>query len=128
MRKKTFDRMIKMVHKINLSPLAYPIRIKRLKPLYEQSNYNPRLKEWFGPKEFDIVAETKGIFEAFKESEDWRENGMLPIHDYKCTVNDDIDVDTDCIVERIDTNEVFEIVFKREYIGEYVLGLRPVIN
>jgi hypothetical protein len=119
--------MIKRVQEINLNPLSTPITIKKLKPLLEQPNYNPRLREWFGPKEWDIVAETRGIFEAFKESEDWREIGMLETHDYKVTVNDSIQFDTvECIVERPDTGQIFEIVFKREYIGEFVIGLRPV--
>jgi hypothetical protein len=126
MNRKTFDRMVRKVHEINLNPLAFPITIKRLKPLNQQTNYNPKLKEFFGIKDYDIVGTTFGIFEAFKQSEEWKEIGTLSIHDWKCSISDNINIDTYCIVERTDTNEVFDVIFKREYIGEFVVGLRPV--
>jgi rRNA maturation protein Rpf1 len=126
MKRKTLDRMIKLIHEINEGPFSYPIVIKRLKPLNLQTNYNVKLREWYGVKLYDVVATTTGIFSAFKESEDWKEIGTFSIHDWKCNINDDVDIDTNCIVERTDTGEVFEVVFKREYIGEFTVGLRPV--
>jgi hypothetical protein len=126
MNKKSYNRMVKKVHEINSGPLSFPIIIKKLMPLDQQTNYNSMLREWVGPQEYEIVAYTTGIFEAFKQSEEWRENGTLSMHDWKCAINDTIAVDTNCIVERTDTSEVFEVVFKREYIGEFIIGLRPV--
>jgi hypothetical protein len=128
MNKKTVQRMEKLVHEVNSGPLSFPIIVKRLKALDQQANYNPKLHEWYGPKDYDITSTTTAIFSAFKESEEWREIGTLSIHDWKCNVNNDVDVDDNCIVIRTDTNEEFEVIFKREYIGEFVLGLRPVIN
>lgn len=126
MKKSTFNKMVKRVHEINDGPLSFPITVKRLKPLDQQTKYNAKLREWFGAKEYNIVANTTGVFSAFKESEEWKEIGTLSIHDWKCSINDDIDIDTYCIVERTDTSEIFEVIFKREYIGEFVIGLRPV--
>ncbi len=126
MKKKTYKRMIKKIHEINKSPLAFPIIIKKLKPLSEQTNYNPKLREWYGPKEWEIVAETTAIFDAFKQSEEWKEIGMLGINDYRATINNDVYIDHHCIVQRADTGRIFEVVFIREYIGEYAVGLRPV--
>lgn len=133
MRKKTYNRMVKQIHKMNeKSPLSTPILIKRLKPLEEQKNYNPLLKEWSGPRDWEIVAETSGIFDAFKQSEEWREIGMLDIHDYKCSINDNLPIDykniTQYIVERVEDKKLFNIVFHREFIGEVHLGLRPAVN
>lgn len=135
MRKKTLDRMIKLVHEINDGPLSYPLIIKRLKPLDQQSNYNRLLQEWTeGEPEFEVVAEVNGIFSAFKESEKWHDNGTLSIHDFKCTINETDEngnpyvFDTNCIAVRKDTGEEFEIVFKREYIGESAYGFRPVVK
>jgi hypothetical protein len=128
MNKKTFQRMEKMVHDINNGPLSFPLIVKRLKPLDQQTNYNSKLREWYGAKDYDIVANTNGIFSAFKESEDWREIGTLSIHDFKCTINNTVDIDDNCLVVRVDTNEEYEVIFKREYIGEYVMGLRPVVK
>lgn len=124
MKKKTFDRMVKKIHQINNSVLSIPIRVKRLKPLDQQPNYNSKLKEWFGEKEWDVI-ETTGIIEAFKESEDWRENGMLYIHDFKISINNNIPIDTNCIVEKVEDGSVYQVIFKREYIGENIIGLRP---
>lgn len=126
MNKKTFKRMLKKIHEINESELSVPIIIKKLKPLEEQPNYNPKLREWYGPKEWDIVAKTTAIFDAFKQSEEWKEIGMLGINDYRVTINNNVYIDHHCIVERVDTGKVFEVVFIREYIGEYAVGLRPV--
>lgn len=126
MKKRSYQRMIKKVHEINVGPLSYPITVKRLLPLDQQPNYNASLREWFGDQEYGITAITSGIFDAFKESEQWKEIGTLSIHDWKLSVNDDVDIDTNCIVVRNDTNEVFEVLFKREYIGEIIIGLRPV--
>jgi hypothetical protein len=134
MRKKTFDRMLKKVHEINLGPLGTKIQIKRLLPIELQENYNSRLKEWYGPRKWEVIAETSGDITAFKESEDWKEIGTLGIHDYKCTINDNLGISinhkdiTNYIVERLDTNEIYEIVFYREFIGEVHIGLRPVIS
>src|SRR5690554_4544433 len=128
MRKKSFNRMIKKVHEINQSELAYDIKIKRLLPLEQQQNYNKLLKEWYGPKDYEIVAETKAIFHAFKESEEWKEIGMLSVNDYKITLNDNIPIDFNYIVERVKDGRLFEVIFIREYIGENIVGLRPVVN
>lgn len=132
MKKKNFDRMLNKVHKINLSPLSTPILIKKLLPLNLQENYNPILREWYGPKQWSVITETSGVFEAFKQSEDWNEIGTIGIHDYKCVVNDNLGLVLDDVtnyqVERLDNNKTYEVVFYREYIGEVQLGLRPVIG
>jgi len=132
MKKRTYDRMIKKVHEINLGYLGTNIAIKKLKPLSEQSNYNRKLKEWFGEKEWDIVLETKGEIDAFKESEVWHEAGTVNIHDYKCKINDNLGIDFDDITKYIVVNlknkREYEIIFYREFIGEVHIGLRPVIN
>jgi hypothetical protein len=90
------------------------------------------LREWYGPKEWEIVIETKGEIDAFKQSEDWKEIGTLGIHDYKCKINDNLglvlDDITNYIVERLDNNKVYEVIYYREFIGEVEIGLRPVIN
>lgn len=132
MRKKNYDRLINKIHEINLGLLGTPIRIKKLLPLNQQTNYNAILREWYGPKEWEIVVETKGEIDAFKESEEWKEIGTLSIHDYKCKINDNLGLVLDDIsnyvVERLDNNKNYEIVFYREFIGEVHLGLRPVIK
>lgn len=132
MKKKNFDRMIKKIHDINLGILGTNIRIKRLLPLEQQTNYNSLLREWYGPKQWETVIETKGEIDAFKQSEDWKEIGTLGIHDYKCKINDNLglimDNITNYIVERLDNNQVYEILYYREFIGEVEIGLRPVIN
>lgn len=132
MRKRTFDRMVKKVHEINLSELSTPIRIKKLLPLNQQTNFNPVLREWYGPKQWEIVKETKGEIDAFKESEDWKEIGTISVHDYKCKINDNLLLDlneiSNYVVERLDNNKHYDVIFYREFIGEVHLGLRPVIN
>lgn len=132
MRKKTYNRMVKQIHKINKSELSEPITIQRLKPLEEQENYNPLLKEWTGPKNWEDVIESSGIFDAYKKSEEWREIGMLDVHDYKCSINNDLPIDYEKLVEyrlvRKKNNKAYKIIFYREFIGEVHLGLRPVIN
>jgi hypothetical protein len=132
MKKRTYDRLIKKIHEINLSELSTPIRIKRLLPLNLQSNYNSVLREWYGPKEWEVVVETRGEIDAFKESEDWKEIGTLSVHDYKCKINDNLGLAindiSNYIVERLDNNKIYEVIFYREFIGEVHLGLRPVIN
>lgn len=132
MRKKTFDRMLKKIHEINLGELGTDIVIKKLYPLDMQTNYNATLREWYGPKQWEIIAETKGEITAFKESEDWKEIGTLGIHDYKCKINDNIYLNpneiTNYIVKRKDNNKTYDVIFFREFIGEIHLGLRPVIH
>lgn len=132
MRKRTYDRMLKKIHDINTGILGTPIRIKKLLPLNQQPNYNSKLREWYGPKEWYIVVETKGELDAFKESEEWKEIGTLSVHDYKCKINDNLSLSlneiSNYIVERLDNNSIYEIIFYREFIGEVHLGLRPVVN
>lgn len=128
MRKKSYKRMLKKIHEINDSPLSFPLIIRRLKPLSEQKNYNPKLREWFGPKEYETVAETSGIFESFKKSEEWHEIGTLSVHDIKCSINNDIPIRHDYSVIRADTGEEYEVIFIRPYIGENVIGLRPLVK
>jgi hypothetical protein len=132
LKKKNYDRIIKKIHDINLGILGTDIQIKRLLPLDQQPNYNKLLREWYGPKEWEIVIETKGEIDAFKQSEDWKEIGTLGIHDYKCKINDNLglvlDDITNYIVERLDNNKVYEVIYYREFIGEVEIGLRPVIN
>jgi hypothetical protein len=132
MKKKTYDRLIKKIHDINLGIMGTSIRIKRLLPLNQQTNYNAVLREWYGPKQWEVVIETKGEIDAFKESEDWKEIGTVSIHDYKCKINDNLglvmDDITNYIVERLDNNKHYEIIFYREFIGEVHLGLRPVMG
>ena len=132
MKKRNYDRIIKKIHEINLSHLGTPIKIKKLLPLDMQTNYNAVLREWYGPKQWLTVAETKGEIDAFKESEDWKEIGTLSIHDYKCKINDNLGLALDdisnYIVERLDNGKHYEIIFYREFIGEVHIGLRPVIN
>jgi hypothetical protein len=131
-KKKNYNRIIKRIHEINLSQISTPIRIKRLLPLNEQPNYNSLLREWYGPKEWEIVIETNGEIDAFKESEEWKEIGTLSVHDYKCKINDNLGLVLDdvsnYIVERLDNNKIYDVIFYREFIGEVHLGLRPVIN
>lgn len=127
MRKKTFKRMLKRVEEINENPLSTPIKVKRLLPEEDQPNYNPILREWSGPKEFETVAETTGIFSSFKESEEWKPAGMVPGHDYKISITNNVEVKEDYIIERIEDGKIFEVVNVREYIGENVIGLRPVL-
>lgn len=132
MRKKTYNRMLKKIYEINLGYLSTEIIIKKLKPLNAQVNYNPILREWYGPKEWEIIVETKGEIDAFKESEDWKETGTLSVHDYKCKINNNLLIQMDdisnYIVQRLDNNKFYEIIFYREFIGETHLGLRPVIH
>jgi hypothetical protein len=129
MKNKTFNRIIKKIHEINNSPIGESFTFKKLVSLDIQQNYNPLLNEWYGDKKWETIASVKGILEAFKESEVWRENGMLSIHDYKLSINNDINVDTNCICIRDNDGVEFEIIFKREFIGEFIIGLRPkVIN
>lgn len=132
MRKKTFERMRKKVHEINLGELGTEILIKRLKPLELQPNFNHMLDEWHGPKEWEVVVQTKGEIDAFKESEDWKEIGTISIHDYKCKINDNLLLQMDdishYIVQRLDNMKHYEVIFYREFIGETHLGLRPVIG
>jgi hypothetical protein len=132
MRKKNYDRIIKKIHDINLGFMSTPIKIKRLLPLNQQTNYNSVLREWYGPKQWEVIVETKGEFDAFKESEDWKEIGTLSVHDYKCKINDNLglvlhDI-SNYVVERLDNNQNYDIIFYREFIGEVHMGLRPVIN
>jgi hypothetical protein len=132
MRKKNYDRIIKKIHDINLGFMSTPIKIKRLLPLNQQTNYNAVLREWYGPKQWEVIVETKGEFDAFKESEDWKEIGTLSVHDYKCKINDNLglvlhDI-SNYVVERLDNNQNYDIIFYREFIGEVHMGLRPVIN
>ena len=130
MRKKTFKRMQKKVHEINYNPMSTPIRIKKLAET--QTNYNPLLDEWVGNRNWVTLVETKGIIDAFKESEDWKEIGMLGVHDYKCSINDNLNIDyhesNSYIVERLDNGKIYEVIFYREFIGEVHIGLRPVIS
>lgn len=132
MKKKTYDRMLKKIHDINLGFLSTPIRIKRLLPLNQQTNYNAVLREWYGPKQWEVIVETRGEIDAFKESEDWKEIGTIGIHDYKIKINDNLglvfDDITNYLVERLDNNKHYEILFYREFIGEVHMGLRPVIG
>jgi hypothetical protein len=132
MRRKTFERMRKKVHEINLGELGTEIVIKKLKPLLEQTNFNSMLDEWHGPKEWEVVVQTKGEIDAFKESEDWKEIGTITIHDYKCKINDNLLLQMDDIshymVQRLDNMKHYEVIFYREFIGETHLGLRPVIG
>lgn len=132
MRKKNYDRIIKKIHEINLSALGTSIQIKKLLPLNQQTNYNSLLREWYGPKEWEIIVETKGEIDAFKESEDWKEIGTVSLHDYKCKINDNLGLVLDdisnYIVERLDNNKKYEVIFYREFIGEVHLGLRPVME
>lgn len=130
MRKKTYDRMIKKVHEINESPLSVRIEILRNKPLGMQPNYNSKLREWFGPKLYDVVADTTGIVDAFKESEDWKEIGNLGIHDYKVTINDNLNLNINELpnyVAKIN-DKMYNIVFYREFIGEVHIGIRPLVS
>lgn len=130
MRKKTYDRMLKKIHQINESPLSTPIVIKKLSD--NQPNYNSKLREWYGDKQWDIITEAFGIIDAFKESETWHEAGMIEAHDYKLSINNNLnlilDDITNYIVERLDNNKIYEITFYREFIGEVHIGLRPVIK
>lgn len=130
MNEKKLNRMKNLIHELNNSELSTPIIIKKLDELNTQTNYNPLLNEWHGKKELVTVVETNGIIEAFKESEVWKENGTISVHDYKCIINDNLNIDLDeistYIVERLDNNNHYEIVFYREYIGEIHIGLRPV--
>jgi hypothetical protein len=133
MRKKNFDRTVKKIHEINnMYGISTPIRIKKLLPLNQQTNYNSVLREWYGPKQWTTIVETNGEFDAFKESEDWKEIGTLSVHDYKCKINDNLGLVLDDIsnytVERLDNNQNYDVIFYREFIGEVHLGLRPVIN
>ena len=132
MKKKNYDRLIKKIHDINLGVLSTPIRIKKLKPLNQQGNYNAILREWYGPKQWEVVIETKGEIDAFKQSEEWKEIGTLSIHDYKCKINDNLGLVMDDIsnyvVERLDNNKHYDVIFYREFIGEVHIGLRPVIG
>lgn len=132
MKKKNYNRIIKRIHEINLSQISTPIRIKRLLPLNQQPNYNSLLREWYGPKEWEIIIDTNGEIDAFKESEEWKEIGTLSVHDYKCKINDNLGLVLDdvsnYIVERLDNNKIYDVIFYREFIGEVHLGLRPVIN
>jgi hypothetical protein len=131
-KKKNYNRIIKRIHEINLSQISTPIRIKRLLPLNQQPNYNSLLREWYGPKEWEIIIDTNGEIDAFKESEEWKEIGTLSVHDYKCKINDNLGLVLDdvsnYIVERLDNNKIYDVIFYREFIGEVHLGLRPVIN
>lgn len=132
MNRKKYDRMIKKIHEINLGELGTEIRIKKLKPLNEQTNYNSILREWYGPKEWITIVETKGEIEAFKQSEEWKEIGTISVHDYKCKINDNLMIQLDDVsnylVERLDNNKLYEVIFYREFIGEVHIGLRPVIT
>jgi hypothetical protein len=129
MRKKTYDRMIKKVHEINQNPLSIAIKILRNKPDAMQPNYNPKLREWFGPKEYDVIANTTGIMDAFKESEDWKEIGNLGIHDYKVTINDNLNLDIHELPNYMAeiNSKMYNIVFYREFIGEVHIGIRPLV-
>lgn len=130
MKKKTFERMQKKVHEINEGPLSSPIIIQKLKPLEQQPNYNRIMREYHGPQEWEIVVEATGIIDAFKQSEEWREIGTISVHDYKLTINDNLNLVLDDIsnyqVKRLDNNKIYEIIFYREFIGEVHVGLRPV--
>jgi hypothetical protein len=134
MRKKSFDRAVKKIHAINDGALGTPIQIKRLLPLAQQTNYNSKLKEWYGPRQWEVITEASGDITAFKESEDWKEIGTLGIHDYKCAINDNLPISFNhkdignYLVTRLDNNQNYEIVFYREFIGEVHIGLRPVIH
>lgn len=132
MRKKTYDRMLKKIHQINEGPLSTPIKIKKLLPLEQQSNYNFMLKEWYGPQQYEDILTTSGDLNAFKQSEEWREIGTLSVHDYKLAINDNLGLSLDeishYIVERLDNNKEYEIIFYREFIGETHIGLRPVMK
>jgi len=130
MRKSTYSRMIKKVYEINNGPLSKQIIIKKPKELELQSSYNPLLNEYTetGVPEFEIIDTANAIFSAFKESEKWIEIGTLSIHDWKCNINDYVKIDNSCIVEIVETGEQFEVIFIRPYIGEKVVGLRPVIR
>jgi hypothetical protein len=133
MRKKTFERMQKKVHELNENPLSIPIKILKMLPDAMQPNYNPKLREWFGPKEYETVVETTGIVDAFKESEDWKEVGMLGLHDYKATINDNLNLnfhDITLYMAQLDNdeNKMYNIVFYREFIGEVHIGLRPLVS
>lgn len=129
MRKKTYDRMIKKVHELNEGPLSVNIKILSLKPLAMQPNYNPKMREWFGPKLYDVASDTTGIIDAFKESEDWKEIGTLGIHDYKVTINDNLNLNihelTNYMAEI--NKKMYNIVFYREFIGEVHIGIRPLV-
>lgn len=134
MNKKTYDRMLKKIHELNEGILSTPILIKKLSSNDKQTSYNKILQEYTNSNEkiYEIIADTNGIFSSFKQSEDWRENGMLGIHDYSCSINDSIPSLNEnelnlYIVERKEDNKQFEVIFYREYIGEVVIGLRPVI-
>lgn len=130
MRKKTFNRMIKRIHDMNEGVLSIEVVIKKLSE--NQNNYNPILREYYGERQWEIVAETNGIIDAFKESETWHENGVIGIHDYKLSVNNNLFLNVteeninNYIVERKDNGIRYEITFYREFIGEVHLGLRPV--
>lgn len=133
MRKKTFDRIVKKIHDINLSEISTSIQIKRLLPLNQQTNYNTILREWYGPKQWEVIVETNGVISAFKQSEEWREIGTISIHDYKCKINDNLEElslneISNYVVERLDNNQFYEVIYYREFIGEVEIGLRPVIN
>jgi hypothetical protein len=132
MNNRRFKRMEKKIHEINLGPLSTPIRIKKLLPLNQQPNFNPILREWYGEKKWEVIAETRGEIDAFKESEEWREIGTIGLHDYKCKINDNLLLDlnqiNNYVVERLDNNQFYEVIFYREFIGEVHLGLRPVLN
>lgn len=130
MRKKTFERMVKKIHEMNGNPLSTPIKIFKLLPDDLQPNYNKKLREWFGPKEYIIVADTSGIIDAFKESEEWREIGTLGLHDYKVTINDNLNInikELPLYTAKVG-NKSFNIVFYREFIGEVHIGIRPLLN
>lgn len=135
MNKKMYNRMLDKIHELNESVLSTPILIKKLLPKEQQPSYNRLLKEYSDTnnKLYEIIADTSGIFASYKESEDWRENGMLGIHDYSCSINDNLpNIKEDelnlYMVERKEDGKQYEIVFYREYIGEVLLGLRPVIT
>lgn len=132
MRRKTLERFIKKVHEINDGPLGEKFRILKNKPLVDQANYNPKLREWYGPKDYDEITIVSGILEAFKESQEWKDIGTISIHDYKLIINDTIpEINTgniaDMIAERVNDGKRYELVFYREFIGEVHIGLRPKV-